>query len=154
FVNTLVLPATVDVRAPLHAALREARELVLGAQAHQELPFDRLVDMLRPERGAGANPLFQVMLNHLAEDDRLLQAVPGLAVRAEPLQGPHAQFELVLEARESADGALSLGWVFAQELFEPATIERLSGHFLAVLAALAEHPEQPAGEVELRPPAE
>ena len=154
FVNTLVLPATVDVRAPLHAALREARELVLGAQAHQDLPFDRLVDMLRPERGAGANPLFQVMLNHLAEDDRLLQAVPGLAVRAEPLQGPHAQFELVLEARESADGALSLGWVFAQELFEPATIERLSGHFLAVLAALAEHPEQPAGEVELRPPAE
>ncbi len=154
FVNTLVLPATVDVRAPLQAALREARELVLGAQAHQELPFDRLMERLRPERGSGVNPLFQVMLNHLAEDDRLLQAVPGLAVRAEPLQGPQAQFEMVLEARERADGALSLGWVFAQELFEPATIERLSGHFLSVLAAMAERPEQPAGEVELRLPAE
>ncbi len=87
FVNTLVLPGTVGPQATLLDVLRDARELVLGAQAHQELPFDRLVEALRPERSAGASPLFQVMLNHLVEDDRLLRAVPGLAVRAEPLQG-------------------------------------------------------------------
>ncbi|MFD1837128.1 non-ribosomal peptide synthetase [Paracidovorax cattleyae] len=154
FVNTLVLPGTVGPQATLLGVLRDAREMVLGAQAHQELPFDRLVEALRPERSAGASPLFQVMLNHLAEDERLLQAVPGLAVRAEPLQGPQAQFELVLEARERGTGALSLTWVHAAELFEPATIERLAGHFLALLQAMAEHPEQPAGAVEWLAPAE
>ncbi len=56
FVNTLVLPGTVGPQATLLDVLRDARELVLGAQAHQELPFDRLVEALRPERSAGREP--------------------------------------------------------------------------------------------------
>ncbi|CAM3687654.1 non-ribosomal peptide synthetase [Paracidovorax anthurii] len=148
-VNTLVLPANVDGRASLEAVLQQARETVLGAHAHQDLPFDQLVDALRPERSASLSPLFQVMLNHLVDDTRAVQALPGLTVEAEPLQGPQAQFELVLEAREREDGAISLTWVYARELFEPDTIERLAAHYLAVLEALAHAPGQAVGAVEL-----
>ncbi|MDA8457076.1 amino acid adenylation domain-containing protein [Acidovorax sp. GBBC 3334] len=154
FVNTLVLPGTVTGQSSLATVLRNARELMLGAQAHQELPFDRLVEFLRPERSASLSPLFQVMLNHLAEDTQALHSVPGLHVQAEPLQGPEAQFELVLEARERKDGTLSLAWLYAAELFEPATIERLAGHYLALLTALSERPTVPVASVDLLLPGE
>ncbi|WP_343594258.1 condensation domain-containing protein, partial [Paracidovorax wautersii] len=149
FVNTLVLPGRLDGRMPLRDVLAQAREMVLGAQAHQDLPFDQLVQALQPERGAGENPLFQVMLNHLIEDHSAFGAIGGLEVRHQPMPDLQAQFELVLEARESLDGGLRLDLIYAADLFTPEAMERLSGHYTAILQALATTPERAVGDVAL-----
>ncbi|HEU5086649.1 MAG TPA: condensation domain-containing protein, partial [Roseiflexaceae bacterium] len=77
FVNTQVLRNRIDSRASLKVLLDQTREAALGAQAHQDLPFEQLVEALQPERNLNQNPLFQVMYNHLREDHRPLEQLPG-----------------------------------------------------------------------------
>ena len=154
FVNTLVLRNRVDARMRLSELVKRARETVLGAQTHQDLPFEQLVEALQPQRSLGQSPLFQVMFNHLAEDFRALARLPGLEVAHHALPDGEAQFELVLEARETPDGRLTVGLVYAAELFDRQTVERMAAHYLAVLGALAVEPEMAVGEVELIGPGE
>jgi amino acid adenylation domain-containing protein len=154
FVNTLVLRAVVDGRTTLAQLLERARRAMLGAQAHQDLPFEQLVQSLQPSRSAGHNPLFQVAFNHLPQDEGQLQAMPGLAARLWPLEEDAAQFELTLDTREHADGRVTAALRYARELFEPQTIERLARHYTQLLQALASHPEQPLRDVDLLSPAE
>ncbi|MDH6593494.1 amino acid adenylation domain-containing protein [Variovorax sp. TBS-050B] len=149
FVNTLVLRNAVHGRLGASRVLAQAREAVLGAQAHQDVPFEQVVQMLQPERSLSHTPLFQVMFNHLFEDYRALAALPGLAVERHALPDLGAQFELTLEARERPEGALSLAFIYAAELFEPETIARMAGHYVAVLQALVAAPEQPVGAIAL-----
>ncbi|MFM9926609.1 amino acid adenylation domain-containing protein [Variovorax sp. H27-G14] len=149
FVNTLVLRNAVGARMPLSQLVQQARDAVLGAQMHQDLPFEQLVEALQPQRSLGQTPLFQVMFNHLVEDHRAMARLPGLEVAHHALPDGEAQFELVLEARETPDGPLTLGFVYAAELFDRETVERLAGHYLAVLGALAEQPELAVGDVAL-----
>ena len=149
FVNTLVLRNPIHGRLSASRVLAQARDAVLGAQAHQDLPFEQLVQMLQPERSLSHTPLFQVVFNHLFEDYRALGQLPGIAATDHALPDLAAQFDLALEARERPDGHLSLSLIYAAELFEPDTIERMAGHYVAILRALAERPEQPVGDIEL-----
>jgi amino acid adenylation domain-containing protein len=149
FVNTLVLRNPIHGRLSASRVLAQARDAVLGAQAHQDLPFEQLVQMLQPERSLSHTPLFQVVFNHLFEDNRALGQLPGIAATDHALPDLAAQFDLALEARERPDGHLSLSVIYAAELFEPDTIERMAGHYVAILRALAERPEQPVGDIEL-----
>jgi amino acid adenylation domain-containing protein len=149
FVNTLVLRNPVHGRLSASRVLAQARDAVLGAQAHQDLPFEQLVQMLQPERSLSHTPLFQVMFNHLFEDYRAFAQLPGIAANDHALPDLAAQFELTLEARERPDGHLSLSVIYAAELFEPGTIERMAGHYVAILQALADRPEQPVGDIDL-----
>ncbi|MGJ7611902.1 MULTISPECIES: amino acid adenylation domain-containing protein [unclassified Variovorax] len=149
FVNTLVLRNRLGARMRLSDVVKQAREAVLGAQTHQDLPFDQLVEALQPQRSLGQSPLFQVMFNHLVEDYRALAQLPGLEVAHHALPDGEAQFELVLEARETPEGRLTVGFVYAAELFDRETIERMAGHYLAVLEALAVEPELAVGDVAL-----
>ncbi len=149
FVNTLVLRNPIHGRLSASRVLAQARDAVLGAQAHQDLPFEQLVQMLQPERSLSHTPLFQVVFNHLFEDYRALGQLPGIAATDHALPDLAAQFDLALEARERPDGHLSLSVIYAAELFEPDTIERMAGHYVAILQALAERPEQPVGDIEL-----
>ncbi|GAA5787517.1 amino acid adenylation domain-containing protein [Chitiniphilus shinanonensis] len=149
FVNTQVLRAEVHGRMPLAELLAQVRHTALGAQAHQDLPFEQLVSALQPERSLSHTPLFQVMFNHISEDLGALARLPGLTVRREAPPAQQAQFELTLEAREAADGALALELIHAAELFEPATIDRLGRHYLRLLAALADAPHTAVGDVAL-----
>ncbi|MGJ7572564.1 amino acid adenylation domain-containing protein [Variovorax sp. RB2P76] len=149
FVNTLVLRNPIHGRLSASRVLAQTRDAVLGAQAHQDLPFEQLVQMLQPERSLGHTPLFQVVFNHLFEDYRALGQLPGIAATDHALPDLAAQFDLALEARERPDGHLSLSVIYAAELFEPDTIERMAGHYVAILRALAERPEQPVGDIEL-----
>ncbi|EJL75039.1 amino acid adenylation enzyme/thioester reductase family protein [Variovorax sp. CF313] len=149
FVNTLVLRNPIGARMRLSQVVAQAREAVLGAKTHQDLPFEQLVEVLQPQRSLGQSPLFQVMFNHLAEDYRALAQLPGLEVAHYALPDGEAQFELVLEARETPDGTLTLGFVYAAQLFDRETVERMAGHYVAVLQALAWRRELAVGDVPL-----
>ncbi|WP_431111394.1 amino acid adenylation domain-containing protein [Variovorax paradoxus] len=149
FVNTLVLRNSIHGRLGASRVLAQAREAVLGAQANQDLPFEQLVQALQPERSLSRTPLFQVMFNHLFEDYRAFAQLPGIAAEDHPLPDLAAQFELTLEARERPDGHLSLSLIYAAELFEPDIIERMAGHYVAVLQVLADRPDLPIGDIPL-----
>ncbi|HEX7865265.1 MAG TPA: amino acid adenylation domain-containing protein [Variovorax sp.] len=149
FVNTLVLRNRIGARMRLSDVVARAKEAVLGAQTHQDLPFEQLVEALQPQRSLSQSPLFQVMFNYLIEDYRALAQLPGLEVAHHALPDGEAQFELVLEARETPDGRLTLGLVYASELFDRETVERMAGHYVSVLQALAVQPQQAVGDVVL-----
>ena len=149
FVNTQVLRNCFDTRTSLDQVLRQTRQAALGAQSHQDLPFEQLVEALQPERNLGANPLFQVMYNHQRQNRQSLQTLPNLSIEGYELGDQGAQFELTVDSSETADGQVSVTFTYAQELFDPATIERMAAHYLSVLTALAEEPEQAVGEIEL-----
>ncbi|MGJ7564543.1 amino acid adenylation domain-containing protein [Variovorax sp. GB1R11] len=154
FVNTQVLRAAVDSRSSLLQVLARTQEAALGAQMHQDLPFEQLVEALQPERIPGVQPLFQVLFNHQRADFSALEGLPGLALAPWDLGTQAAQFELMLVTDESPDGRLHAKFSYAPELFDASTIERMAGHYLAVLQALAQRPEQTVGEVALLSEAE
>ncbi|MGW8391846.1 amino acid adenylation domain-containing protein [Pseudoduganella sp. HUAS MS19] len=149
FVNTLVMRNAVDGRLSLAQVLAQAREAALGAQANQDLPFERLVEALQPERSLAHTPLFQVMFNHLQDTAGTFARRTGLATEEMALAEQAAQFELALQSRQYEDGRVELCFSYAAELFEPATIARMAGHYLALLQALAAQPQLAVGEAVL-----
>jgi len=144
-----VLSNRIGGRLSLTEVLAQAREAALGAQAHQELPFEQLVQALQPERSLAHSPLFQVLFNYLTEDYRALQRVAGWTVEGEPAADGDAQFELSVEVRERSDGGVRIDFVYARELFDAATMELLGVHYVAMLEALAGRPAQAVGDVAL-----
>jgi len=149
FVNTLVLRNPVDGRTRLAQVLAQAREAVLGAQAHQDLPFEQLVQHLQPERSMSHSPLFQLMFNHLFEDHRALQRLGDIEIADQPLPDLQTQFDWVLEARERPDGRLMLDVIYAADLFEPETIARMAEHYVAMLDVLSGDAQRAVGDIEL-----
>src|SRR5262249_29702624 len=109
------------------------RSTALAAYAHQDLPFERLVEELRPERHLARNPLFQVML---AVQNAPLGRIelPGLALSTLEFENPTAQFDLHLDLVE-IDGAWQAEMVYATDLFDAATIRRWAAHLTSLLAA-------------------
>jgi amino acid adenylation domain-containing protein len=149
FINTHVLRAHVDGATRLSDLLSRTREALFAAQAHEDLPFERLVEALQPERSVGQTPLFQVMFNHLRRDHGALEEWPGLEVRRIDFEDCSALFELTLETIEHEDGRVGAVVRYAAELFELTTIERMAGHYLSVLRALATRSEQALGDIDL-----
>ncbi len=154
FVNTQVLRARLDARTTLAELLAQTRDTAIGAQTHQDLPFEQLVAALRPERSMSANPLFQVMFNHLRRDHRSLAEWPGVSVERLDFEEEDAQFELTLQTLKHEDGRVEATLLHAAELFDAQTIERMAGHYLAVLQALADTPQQAVADVALMGQAE
>ncbi|HEX3529024.1 MAG TPA: amino acid adenylation domain-containing protein, partial [Thermoanaerobaculia bacterium] len=140
FVNTLVLRLDLSGAPDLRTLLARSREATLGAFAHQEIPFERLVTELRPERAAARNPLFQigfVLQNAPAEPLRL----PGLTLASAPAATGGALFDLTLEAVEVPDGLT--GYLeYSHDLFDGTTASRLARCFMTFLAAAAADPER------------
>ncbi|MDR5776819.1 MULTISPECIES: non-ribosomal peptide synthetase [unclassified Caballeronia] len=149
FVNTQVLRARIDSGTTLDALLEQTRQATLGAQAHQDVPFDALVDALRPERSLSHTPLFQVMFNHQRSDWRITESLPGLTAERYDLPDESALFELTLNIDEHADGAMDAELIYAAELFDAASIARIGGHYLNMLRALTEEPSQRIDDVAL-----
>jgi amino acid adenylation domain-containing protein len=144
FVNTLVLRADLSGDPGFRDLLGRVRETVLSAQARQDVPFERLVEVLNPARSQGRHPLFQVML---ADED--VAAVdwhlPGLAITAEPIPEVAAKFDLTLAFRQErdADGTpagIEALFEYSTDLFNPATIQALAGRLTSLLRQAAEDP--------------
>jgi amino acid adenylation domain-containing protein/non-ribosomal peptide synthase protein (TIGR01720 family) len=152
FVNTLVLRLDLGGAPDFRALTARAREATLGAFAHQEMPFERLVAELQPERAAARNPLFQVafvLQNAPGEGLRLA----GLTLEAVPVETRAAVFDLTLDVDESGDGLD--GWLdYSRDLFDPATAARLARCFSTLLAAAAAAPDRRFDDLQLLGPEE
>lgn len=149
FVNTLVLRADVDPQQSFAALLRQSRSEVLDAQAHQDLPFEQLVDALAPERSLGHNPLFQVAFNHQQQDHSALHALPGLQLLGLQRLLGDAPFDLSLDSEEQADGSLVLTFSYAHKRFDERSVVRIAEQLLALLAQLPERASLPLAELDL-----
>jgi amino acid adenylation domain-containing protein len=147
-VNTLVLRADLVGDPAAGDLLHRLRAVVLGAHAHQDLPFERLVEELQPERALDRTPLFQVMVAFFNAADEDHARFPGL--RAEPLEVDNgtAKFDLTALLREERQG-LRLSLVYRRDLFEVATIDRLGLHYLRLLAGIVANPGSRISELPL-----
>ncbi|MGW0518409.1 non-ribosomal peptide synthase/polyketide synthase [Crossiella sp. NPDC003009] len=152
FVNTLVLRSTVDGQRSFTEFLGQVRETVLGAFAHQEVPFERVVDHLQPERDTSRTPLFQAMVV-LQNTPHSGIDLPGLAVDNVPLPLVNASFDLTVEFVEH-EGGLHTAITYNADLFDPGTIARFGEHLGVLLAGIAEDPARPVAELPLLSEAE
>ncbi|SFA91721.1 non-ribosomal peptide synthase domain TIGR01720/amino acid adenylation domain-containing protein [Delftia tsuruhatensis] len=148
FVNTLVMRGRLDPRMRLQELLAQLAERVRLGLAHQDLPYEQLVEALQPRRSLDGSSLFQVMLNYQHEE---AAGLAGLEIQKLELDGLAAQFELTLHASRRADGSLQLGFAYARERFEPATVQRMGAHLSLLLQALAHAPQCALDQVQLLP---
>jgi amino acid adenylation domain-containing protein/non-ribosomal peptide synthase protein (TIGR01720 family) len=151
FVNTLVVETTIAGR---HGFLRLVRELTQSwrdAQAHRALPFEALVEAVRPERSLERHPLFQVMFNHLEQQGGDVTIAPSLSMTRLDRVMTASQFELSLETMET-DDAVEARLAFAPERLSQVVVERLAEHYLNLLRACCQNPEAPLATVQLLSP--
>ncbi|MEO8488703.1 non-ribosomal peptide synthase/polyketide synthase [Pseudomonas sp.] len=148
FVNTQVLRAELNGQARFVDVMQQVKQHALQAQAHQDLPFEQLVEALQPERSLSHSPLFQVMYNHASVQPQTRVSLSGLSL--EVLEGtlPSTQFDLSLDTTESADG-LAATLTYAVDLFEASTVQRLAGHWQNLLQAIVRDPQQRLGELQM-----
>ncbi|HEX5444986.1 MAG TPA: amino acid adenylation domain-containing protein, partial [Pirellulales bacterium] len=127
--------------------LRRVRNTTLAAFAHQDLPFEHLVEHLQPERQSQRTPLFQVMF---ALQNTPLPAFdePGMNIRPLEIATGAAKFDLTLSLRETADG-LEASWEYSSDLFDRETIVRWAGHFQTLLETIADAPTTPIAHLPL-----
>ncbi|MBV8201787.1 MAG: AMP-binding protein, partial [Acidobacteria bacterium] len=158
FVNMLVMRTETSGAPGLAELLRRVRQAALDAYAHQDLPFERLVEELAAERDLAHSPLFQVMFAlQNAPVERL--SIPGLAVSPLQVTPESLKLDLILvlaaAPAEAPEGAgFAGGLYYNTELFDGSTIERLGGHFSRFLAAATAEPERALAELPLLTPPE
>lgn len=145
FINTLVLRTSFAGDPTFSEILRQVRDVALGAYAHQETPFEKLVEELQPERNLSYTPLFQVMFvfqNAIASE----LSLSGLDISREDLHNPTAPLDLTLEARETPDG-LACVFEYKSDLFAASTIARLAERFQLLLEKVVDDPTQNISEL-------
>jgi amino acid adenylation domain-containing protein len=150
--NTLVMRARFERGCTFRAQLAQVVRTALAAFAHQELPFERLVEALRPERTTRHSPLFQTAFVFQSLR-RGATEVQGLSIRPYRTDTGTAKFDLTLEI-ELADDILAGTLEYSTDLFDRATIERMSGHLVQLLADAVARPDARIAELELLTAAE
>ncbi|WP_040833504.1 non-ribosomal peptide synthetase, partial [Nocardia brevicatena] len=150
FVNTLVLRSHVPGKLTFAELLAATKNTDLQAFAHADLPFERLVELLNPERSTARHPLFQVALSfeNLPQSDFEL---PGLRVEGVEFDADIAKFDLLLTMRETgrSDGGMQADFSFARDLFDPETVEVFAQRFVRLLTAITAAPRTPVGDLPL-----
>jgi nonribosomal peptide synthetase DhbF len=151
FVNTLVLRADLSGDPSFAELLRRIRDRDLAAYAHQDVPFERLVEVLNPVRSTAHHPLFQVMLAS-DEDTSREWEVPGLRAQDLSLAGDAAKFDLsvTFKSRHEPDGTpggIGVALGYAADLFDPGTVRALAGRLVALLGQFTADPGLRVGDV-------
>ncbi len=145
FVNTLVLRSNLGGNPSFREVLQRVRQVTLGAYQHQDVPFEKIVEELHPDRHLSRSPLFQVMMT-LQNIEAPQMEIAGLQVVPYNLEFSVAKFDLLLALSESTHGLI--GEIsYALDLFVPETIHRLVKHFELVLEEMVRDPEQRIGEL-------
>jgi amino acid adenylation domain-containing protein len=154
FVNALPLRADLSGDPSFRELLGRTRQVVLAALAHQDAPFEKLVEALAPARDPSRHPLFQALLV-LQEEDLPKEAEPktGSRVKFQETDSGTAKFDISLYLEESG-GTIRGRWEFNSDLFDAATIERMHGHWLNLLGGAVSDPARRISELPLLGPAE
>jgi amino acid adenylation domain-containing protein len=153
FANTLALRLDLSGNPPFRELVRRLREVTLEAYVHQDLPFEKLVEELAPARDTSHTPVFQVFFA-LQNAPAPARRLPGLEVELLEVDERIAKFDLTLALVPTEGGGLAGSLEYATDLFEPATVQRLSGHLLTLLEGIAAGPERRLSELPLLTAAE
>ncbi|MFE2531488.1 non-ribosomal peptide synthase/polyketide synthase [Streptomyces sp. NPDC059371] len=149
FVNSLVLRTDLSGAPGFTDLVRRVRETDLAAYDHQELPFERLVEALNPQRSLARHPLFQVMVVHLGEPGGVPE-LPGLKARREPVGPPSAKFDLSFDFVEQGEGAGIQGWIeYSADLFDDSTVQRMAHRLVTLLEQVAADPARPVRDLDV-----
>ncbi len=140
FANTLVMRNQIKSEQSFQQFLHQTRQTCLDAYQHQDIPFEFLVEQLKPVRSLSYNPIFQVMFAVENNDSEALN-LPGLKIEWIDSSYPFAKFDLSLLALES-DGQLNCNWEYATDLFETITIQRMAEHWEVLLQQIVTNPQQ------------
>jgi amino acid adenylation domain-containing protein len=141
FVNTLVLRTQIKPEQSFIEFLQQTRHTCLDAYAHQDTPFELLVEKLQPERSMSHNPLFQVMFA-LENNQSPELSLPGLEIQWLGSTCPFAKFDITLLVTES-DNQLNCSWEYTTDLFERSTIQRMAEQFEVLLKGIVDNSNQP-----------
>ncbi|HYO62150.1 MAG TPA: amino acid adenylation domain-containing protein, partial [Pyrinomonadaceae bacterium] len=152
FVNTLVMRARVSGEESFTSLLGRVREVCLGAYAHQDVPFEKLVEELQPERDPSRSPLFQVAFA-LQNTPPSRLALPGLQLSVVEPPVKTAKFDLTLVLTEGPEG-LEGSAVYNTDLFDAATVRRMVEQYGRLLAGVAADPRRRVGDLSLLSEAE
>ncbi len=147
FANTLVLRSDVSGQPGFSQLLAQSKNTLLDAYAHQQVPFEQLVETLQPQRSLSHSPLFQVMLV-LQNNAEVVAKFSGLNVAVVDIQRQLSKYDLNLEVIESESG-LKLNWQYNSDLFKAATIERMAEQFEVLLGAIVAEPTRNVFELAL-----
>ncbi|MBE9229579.1 amino acid adenylation domain-containing protein, partial [Phormidium sp. LEGE 05292] len=147
FVNILVLGTDVSGNPSFWELLQRVRQVALNAYSHQDVPFEKVVEALQPERNLSYSPLFQVMF--ILQNTPLGKLeLPGLSLTRLEIENSTAKYDLTLSMTETEQG-LSASLEYNSDLFDRATIARMAGHFMTLLEGIVANPQQPIFELPL-----
>ncbi|WP_304511257.1 non-ribosomal peptide synthase/polyketide synthase [Desulfopila sp. IMCC35008] len=152
FVNSVVMRYQRQAEDDFRSLLARVRRKMIAAQDHQDLPFEKVVEALHPQRSAEHTPLFQVMC--AMQRSHLPLELPGLILQHMPQSSIAAKFELILNIEEAENGELGCVWEYNSDLFDRERIERMAGHLQQLLKAAVAAPRQRLSELSLLTPAE
>ncbi|KAB8332532.1 amino acid adenylation domain-containing protein [Scytonema tolypothrichoides VB-61278] len=147
FVNTLVLRTDLSGNPKFRELLQRVRSHAMSAYANQDLPFDKLVEELQPERSLSYHPLFQVMFVLQNVPTQTLE-LPGVSISTIEVDNSASQFDITLSIEETEQGLRGL-WEYSTDLFDADTITRMSGHFQTLLEEVTANPQQHVNELPL-----
>jgi amino acid adenylation domain-containing protein len=152
FVNTLVLRTNLAGNPSFAELLKRVREVALGAYAHQDLPFELLVEELQPQRNLSHTPLFQVMFV-LQNAPMSALELPNLTLSLLEGDGATAKFDLTLDMTETRSGLIGT-FEYNSDLFQESTIKRMAGHLQTLLEGIVANPQQRLSQLPLLTPSE
>jgi amino acid adenylation domain-containing protein len=148
FVNTPVVQTSFEGAPTFSELLRRVTRTALAAQAHQDVPFERVVEALNPERSLGHNPLFQVTYNHLRPEHGALEQLPGVSIEWMTRVSLTTPFDLTVNAVEEAE-RLRFAFTYSTDLFERETVERMALDFERLLGEILSRPDEPVDHLNL-----
>ncbi|MCP4656984.1 MAG: amino acid adenylation domain-containing protein, partial [bacterium] len=152
FINTLVLRTDLRRDPSFRDLLAQVRQVALDGYAHQNLPFERLVEELQPQRDLSTSPLFQVLFV-LQNAPRETLELPGLTMTPLEMKGATTKFDLSLGLTEGGAGIVG-GLEYSTELFDATTMERLLAHYTRLLEGVVEDPQRRLSELPRLTPGE
>ncbi len=152
FVNTLVLRSELSANPTFRELLARVRKVALEAYEHQDLPFEKLVEELHPDRDLSRSPLFQVMFAHQNVPRQTFE-LPGLTVSPVEINNYTAKFDLSLYTTVETQG-LKACLEYNTDLFDAATVKRMLGHFEVLLEGIVANPDQRLSELPILTSAE
>jgi amino acid adenylation domain-containing protein len=152
FANTLVMRTDFSGDPSFRDLLARVREVALGAYAHQDVPLERIVSELQPDRDLSRAPLFQIVLALQNAPVGDLQ-LAGVRLEPEAIAGETVKFDMTVQLT-NAESGISGQWEYNTYLFEEATIGRMMDHFKVLLESIASHPDRRVSELSFLSPAE